>query len=160
MPTTQTELLGSARMTPMRISRIAVWIAAFGAVIAFATIGCQYFPESTFELANESRLSRWITLPPGLTRADVSITMSYYIKPWGRTATFTTQGAKVTGKLKCNEPFRLKKPTGESASDYPSYELVTVNGISEIIEHRKMEPVFYISDDPEVQKAIQVGGCG
>jgi hypothetical protein len=144
----------------MRISRVALWIAAFGAVIASVATGCQYFPESSFELANESRLPRFMTLPQGLTRADVSITMSYYVKPWGRTATFTMQDSKVTGKLKCSEPFRLRKAAGESASDYPSYELVTVNGISEVIEHRKMEPVFYISDDPEVQKAIQARGCG
>ena len=140
------------------ISRAAFWIAVFGAVSGFAIIGCQYFPESTFELANESRLPRWITLPPGLTRADVSITMSYYIKPWGRTAKFTMQGKEVTGKLKCNEPFQLRKPTGESASNYPAYELATVNGISEVIEHRKMEPVFYISDDAEVRQAI-VAAC-
>ena len=50
--------------------------------------GCEWFPESTFALASESRLPKWITLPPGLTRADVSIKMSYYIKPWGSSATF------------------------------------------------------------------------
>jgi hypothetical protein len=144
----------------MKISRVALWIAAAAAVIASAATGCQYFPESSFELANESRLPRFMSLPQGLTRAEVSITMSYYVKPWGRTATFTMQGRKVTGKLKCSEPFRLKKAMEESASDDPYYELVTVNGISEVIEHRKMEPVFYISDDPEVQKAIQAGGCG
>ncbi len=45
-------------------------------------VGCEYFPESTFELASESRLPKWIVLPPELTRADVSVTMSYYVKPW------------------------------------------------------------------------------
>jgi hypothetical protein len=46
------------------------------AISASAIVGCEYFPESTFELASESRLPKWIALPPGLTRADVSITMS------------------------------------------------------------------------------------
>jgi hypothetical protein len=56
---------------------IAVFIACFGLVIK----GCEYFPESTFQLANDSRLPKWITIPPGLTRADVSVTMNYDSMP-------------------------------------------------------------------------------
>ena len=57
--------------------------------IAGSAIGCEWFPESTFELASQSRLPKWTTLPQGLTRADIRITMSYYTKPWGSSATFT-----------------------------------------------------------------------
>ena len=57
-------------------------------------IGCESFPESTFELASESRLPKWITLPPGMTRADVSLTMSYYVWLWGRSATFILRNKK------------------------------------------------------------------
>jgi hypothetical protein len=56
-------------------------------------LGCELFPESTFKLASESRLPKWVTLPPGFTRANVSLTMSYYIKPWGSSAQFTLQDA-------------------------------------------------------------------
>ncbi len=52
-----------------------VMLAIAGSVIVLS----EWIPESTFELASESRLPKWITLPPGLTRADVSTTMSYYI---------------------------------------------------------------------------------
>jgi hypothetical protein len=31
-----------------------------------------------------------------------------------------------------------------------------VNGITEVIEHRRMEPVFYISDDLEVRRKLGV----
>jgi hypothetical protein len=131
-------------------------------VIASSTIGCAWFPESTFELASESRLPKWITLPPGLTRADVSITMSYYIMPWGSSATFTVQDTKgqtlkkVDGKVKGLEPLELNHPPPGFPPGYPAYEIITVKGITDIIEHRKMEPIFYITDDPAIWKELGV----
>lgn len=80
--------------------------------------------------------------------------MNYYVKPWGRSATFVLHNgktrAKVDGKLKGNEPLQLKNPPQGFPSGYPSYEVITVNGITDIIEHRKMEPFFYVTDDPAV----------
>ncbi len=156
-----------------RMSQVAKTIPRAGrclllgaAVIIFcsSTIGCEYFPESTFKLASESRLPKWITLPPGLTRADVSITMSYYIEPWGSRAVFTLQDAKgkpfekVYGKEKCGV-FYPKDPPPGFPPGYPAYQEVTVNGTTELIEHRKMEPVFYITDDPAVWKEYWATGC-
>jgi hypothetical protein len=59
--------------------------------------------------------------------------------------------------VKGSERFQLKHPPPGFPPGYPSYELITVNGIIEIIEHRKMEPVFYITDDPAVWKELGVG---
>lgn len=141
----------------------------FGAVVtvlAATAIGCKYFPESTFQLASESRLPKWITLPPGLTRADVSITMSYYITPWGRSAVFILRDPNgkilenVTGKLKCLQPFQLKNPPQGFASGYPAYEEIIIKGTAEMIEHRRPEPIFYITDDPVVWKEHRAIGCG
>src|SRR5260370_32434125 len=99
------------------IRRVDKFLLFFVALtILGSAIGCEWFPESTFELASESRLPKWITLPPGLTRTDVSITMSYYSKPWGGSATFMlrdTKGqirTKIAGKVK-----GLESPPG-----YPS----------------------------------------
>ena len=75
-----------------RIDKLLLFLAAL--TIAGSAMGCEWFPESTFELASESRLPKWITLPPGLTRADVSITMSYYVMPWGSSATFILRDTK------------------------------------------------------------------
>jgi hypothetical protein len=130
--------------------------------ILASAIGCEWFPEATFELASESRLPKWITLPSGLTRADVSITMSYYIMLWGRSATFILKDkkgqvlTKVNGKMKGSEPFYLKHPPSGFPPGYPSYSVITVNGITEIIEHRKMEPIFYVTDDPAIWKELGV----
>lgn len=131
-------------------------------IFAGSTVGCDWFPESTFELASESRLPKWITLPPGLTRADVSLTVSYYIMPWGSSATFVLRDAKgqsrakINGKMKGSEPLQLKNPPRGFPPGYPAYEVITVNGITEIIEHRKMEPEFYITDDPAVWKELGI----
>lgn len=129
-------------------------------------VGCKYFPESTFKLASDSRLPKWIILPRGLTRAQVSITMDYYIKPWGNSASFIVQGGatdqvlqKIVGKVECNEPFHLKSPGEESEPSYPSYEAISVNGVTEIIEHKKMEPTFYVTDDDAVWKQFRATGC-
>jgi hypothetical protein len=147
-----------------RIRRIDKFLLLFVALtISGSAIGCEWFPESTFELASESRLPKWNTLPPGLTRADVSITMSYYVMPWGRSATFILQDAKgkirtkVTGKTRGLGPNQLKHPPPGFPPGYPAYEVITVNGITEIIEHRKPEAKFYITDDPAVSKELGVG---
>jgi hypothetical protein len=128
--------------------------------------GCELFPEATFALANESRLPKWITLPPGLTRADVSLTMSYYSMPWGGSARFVLQDKnkqtieKENGKVRCENPFQLKNPPQGFPSGYPSYEAITVNGITEIIEQRKQEPIVYVTDDTVVWKQYESIGCG
>jgi hypothetical protein len=146
------------------IRRVDKFLLFFVALtIAGSAVGCAWFPESTFELASESRLPKWITLPPGLTRADVSVTMSYYVMPWGRSSTFILQNKKgqtlkkVDGKEKGLEPLQLEHPPPGFPPGYPAYEVITVNGITEIIEHRKMEPIFYITDDPAVWKELGVG---
>ena len=140
--------------------RLSICIGLFLVVLAVAGVGCEYFPESTFQLAQESRLPKWITLPPELTRADVSLEMSYYVKPWGRSAAFILRDknkktlTKVYVEQKGSEPLQLKNSPNGFAAGYPSYEVITVNGITEIIEHRKMEPIFYVTDDPAVWKQL------
>lgn len=59
---------------------------------------------------------------------------------------------KVYGKERDLEP----PPRGFPPS-YPSYSVITVNGITDIIEHRKMEPIFYVTDDPAIWKKLGVG---
>src|ERR1700760_4455566 len=100
-------------------------------VLAALIVGCEYFPESTFTLASESRLPRWITPPPGRTRGDVSLTMSYYVKPWGRSAQFILRDKtskflkKEDGKMRCLQPIQLKSPSQGFPPGYPIYEAMT-----------------------------------
>jgi hypothetical protein len=149
----------------MKISRLGICL--LGAVVTIAAsavvyYGLRMFPESAFQLASESRLPKWITLPPDLTRANVSLTMSYFT--W-LSAEFVLQDAKgktleeVDGRVKCSD-FRRKNPPQGFPPGYPSYTEIVVKGTSELIEHRKMEPVFYVTDDPAVWKEYRAVGCG
>ncbi len=148
-----------------RINKYLLFAVAF-TIAGCAIVGCEYFPESTFELARESRLPKWITLPPGVTRDDVSISMSYYIKLLGPDAAFElkdTNGRlleKIYGKVNCLYPIQLKSSPQKSPPDYPSYQAISVHDITEIVEHRKMKPIFYITDDPAVWKQYREIGCG
>jgi hypothetical protein len=89
--------------------------------------------------------------------------MSYYVMPWGRSATFISKDkkgkilTKVHGKTRGLGPNSLKHPPPGFPPGYPAYEVITVNGITEIIEHRQMEPIFYVTDDPAVWKELGVG---
>lgn len=144
--------------------RMCILLVAAVSMVLFSTLGCEYIPESTFQLASESRLPKWITLPPGLARADASITMSYYIVPWGGRAVFLLRDSegkrieKVYGQTAC-EIFHPKDPRPGFPPGYPSYQEVVVRGTAELIEHRKMEPVFYVTDDPTVWKEFRTTGC-
>jgi hypothetical protein len=129
---------------------------ASAVVIAMLLTGCGLFPESTFELSQETRLPKWFTLPKGLVRSDVTVSMSYYIDSSGRSVTFELRDiqknkiAKVKGTQLGLDPLELGVAKAEATSKYSSYEIITINGITEVIEHRRMEPIFYITDDPNV----------
>lgn len=134
-----------------RLLRAARFVLIVALLISFLPmVGCR---ESTFNLANDSRLPRWVTLPPGVARADVSIALDYYTSLGGDDAKVTLRNrggktlAEVKGKMKCHS----------SIASYPAYEVVVANGITEVIEHKKMEPKFYITDDPAVKKMLFAG---
>jgi len=115
---------------------------------------CGFFPDATFSLSSDSRLPSFLKLPPGQSRSDVVVSMSYYVQTNGRVARFvmsTSHGdtiTKVAGKLSGLKP--IVSPN--SRNGYPSYEAITVGGLVEVIEHRAMEPIFYITDDAEVRR--------
>jgi len=94
----------------------------------------------------------------------VTVTLSYYGPLVGstRTATVTFRGAKgktlseVVANVRGREPLTLEPHSDTGPIPYPSYEVLTVAGINEVIEHRRMEPIFYITDDPNVRRKLGV----
>jgi hypothetical protein len=47
--------------------------------------------------------------------------------------------------------------TGRHAwNPHPTYEVITVEGTIDVIEHRRMEPIFYLNDDASVWKELGV----
>jgi hypothetical protein len=128
-------------------------------ICSCAITGCV---ESTFTLASESKLPRSMTLPPGLTRTDVSVTLNLYAPLRGPDAKFV---------LTDGEGKKLAEVKGKTKELAPSsyYQIVTEKGITEIIklkpyrEHENMEQngravaLFYVIDDPAVRKELLAG---
>lgn len=151
-----------------RIARLRRYIFLCAALLIVTLAidkGCEYVPESTFRLANESRLPKWLTIPPGLTRADVSISVSYYVVPWGGRAVFKLKDMqaktleKIYGRETCGGPFQLKNAPSGFPSGYPEYEVVAVDGVTEIFEQREPEDILYVTDDPAVWNQYRANGC-
>jgi hypothetical protein len=85
--------------------------------------------------------------------------MSLYDSLWGDDVKLILndrkgQITKVYGKEVDKGPLHLKHPSQGFAPGYPAYNIINVNGITEIVEYRKPEPIFYITDDPAVRKEL------
>ena len=140
------------------LTAIGLSLCALIAICAMVFLFTGPWPESAFQLAPESRLPRWFTpqsvKPPRATA--VTVQMTYYSGFFSRRATFTlrdSRGAKlaeVEGQMRWSEPYT------KGNSRYPKYEAITAAGITEVIEHRAMEPVFYITDDSGVKEWLGV----
>ncbi|MGV1100664.1 hypothetical protein ACUUL3_14805 [Thiovibrio sp. JS02] len=127
------------------------------------SVGLSGCLEASFKLSPTSRLPIWFELPEEVPRDNVSVTMDYYTYPGKRVAIFKLfQNGKlfaskeVSGILRGTHPLQLKNPPPGFPRRYPSYEVVTVNGITDIVEHRRMESIFYMADDPTVWKEFGV----
>ena len=109
----------------------------------------------------------WFTLPKGLSRADVTVKMYLYVRPSGRSASLWlldrngTTLTKVDAAVEGREPhyFGNDKKNAYGGYDlpwegYPAYEVDMANGITEVTEFKRMEPVFYITDDPVVKAKL------
>lgn len=141
-----------------------MWVRLiFKACIIFTFFCMNGCVESSFNLAKDSRLPKWFEMPKGLSRSEVSVTMDYYIMPGGRKATFKLYKIDdyfslktITGEQAGLYPIELKNSQTGYPNGYPSYEVITVDGVTDIVEHRKMEPIFYMVDDPAIWKELGV----
>ena len=117
--------------------------------------------ESRFELAPESRLPKWFTMPKGLSRHDVEVSLAYYSMPWGSRAQLTLRDVKgntiddVRVPVQPSRSLNTVDPPSEPLP-YPRFRVASGGGITEVFEHRRMEPVFYVTDDPHVRRKLGV----
>jgi len=140
-------LLGS-----MKLSLATSRIGCLAAVTVLLS-GCA---ESSFVLAPDSRLPAWFEVPPGHTRSEVTVTMDYYVFPTGREAKFKLRDSRGRQLIAKSGASKGLAPLTSRGSPYPAYEIITVDGVTDVIEHRKMEPVFYVTDDPIVRRELGV----
>jgi len=130
---------------------------------AFQLSGCL---ESSFTLAEESRLPKWLEAPVGVPRSDLKITMDYYSTFSGGEFIFKLYDknkflkvkkiALATDEQPTIRTVELKNPPSGFPKGYPAYNVVTVDGVTDIIERRKMEPIFYVTDDPAIWQELGV----
>jgi len=127
-----------------RASKYALTVAIF--VSSLAITGCA---ESTFTLASESRLPKSMTLPPGIPRKDVSVTLEFSTPLRGPNAKFILKDRK--GK-------KLAEIKGKTEGGSGCSEIITEKGTTETVrlepyrQHENMEQngravaLFYIDD--------------
>ena len=118
------------------------------------------FLESRFELANDSRVPIWFKQQVNsYSRENLTVILRYY------TPFFDVDNAVLTLELK--DGSSIKTVTGKNvrhpsmakvenncssrSAIWPRYVTILVNGESEIIQFRKMEPIFYISDEEDMK---------
>jgi hypothetical protein len=129
---------------------VAVCISVFG------MSGCV---ESYFRIASESRLPRGLEIPPGLTRADVSATVDYYTSDKAKFILRDKNGREigmVIGHIE-GTPLHLRTPPQGHEPRYPVYVLIVINGVTEIMEHRRPEDILYVTDDPGIREELLAG---
>lgn len=124
--------------------------------IVITLAACGVLPESSFSLSPDSRLPKWYTPPGGHSRQQIQIRLDYVETPRGRTARFTVTGsggvvlATEEGRLLLPSPWSSRGSGASNMLEYPLYEVIEVKGIRDLIEHRAMEPTFYLSDDKTI----------
>ena len=141
------------------------YLKIFLLCMSLGLVGCL---ESSFQLSDESRLPKWFVIPEGKSENDYTVRVDLH-------STIGGGGGKTVIKLhEKNNIFPIKKitltveeqprtlsvqlknPPEGSPKGYPAYIVATINNITDIIELRKMEPVFYMTDDPAVWKELGV----
>lgn len=118
-------------------------------VLFCAISGCV---DSINYLASDSRLPKWFTLPPGITRADVTVVRES-MDP-------TRRGVDIKVGLYKGKFKKLAEVSGKSIL-LGYFRICVVNGIPEITgykaqidEHGNRMPYFYVVDDPALKRKL------
>ena len=119
------------------------------------------FLESEFNVSPDSPLPAWYPkLPDGYKRSDVTIRMQYYTPLFdvGDTVFIVESGWRTlyeeTGSSVNHPKYWAWAQKDWPARANPGYVNVTIDGKTEIIEHKKMEPIFYISNEEAVKQTM------
>jgi hypothetical protein len=141
------------------VRRTRLWLILL--VVCLTGCGCDVgCREATFTLAPTSRLPHWFD-GAAKHRSQAVVTMDYLVAPGRRFAEFVMgddtgrKPTRVIGEMRGDQPTIIAGPTTASEGIgrfYPSYEVITVGGVVDVVEHRRMEPVFYMVDDEAVFK--------
>ena len=132
-------------------------------LVTIATLAsCSWFPESTFTISPESRLPRWITLN-GVSRSDVTLRVDFIVplitEEYAR-VTVVGRDGNVRERIDASETSSVGVQTANGAparGEYPNYQVVAVNGVTDIFEQRAAQNVLYMCDEAAVWSKLAPG---
>lgn len=130
-------------------------------------VGCDLrygFVESMFQLSEESRLPGWFAIPQGYSRKDLKVTVTFYTHPiFENKVRIVVYGPSPERRILMDKvgtsrwhpvtEQQFKKQQGYGV--YPSYLIVTVDGVDDIFEHRYKGNILYITDDPRITYVLR-----
>jgi hypothetical protein len=107
--------------------------------------------ESTHRLADESRLPKWFSISPGTARAAYAVDIDVLTGNIARIKLRNNSGDVLVVKTGTVRPH-----PSSVANNYifPIRQLITVDGVTEVIEQRAPGPLLYVSDDPSLIRGI------
>lgn len=119
--------------------------------------------ESNFVLSPESRLPKWFDIPEGEEQSDYTATLDYYINRNGHKAVLKIKKKhgffwvkRISIKLKSLGPTSFNGRDSEGLLIHPSYEVLSAEGITDVVEHKYRNNIFYMNDDPDVWEKLGI----
>jgi hypothetical protein len=130
-------------------------------LLSFCSCNPRYgFIESEFRLSPESRLPKWVNMPSGYSRKNLTMAITFYTHPFLNKVKMVVNGPAPNCKVideaigdQRYHPLTEKQPRDV----YPRYIVISVNGIVEVFEHKEMSPILYITDDPKLTSGLSPG---
>lgn len=132
------------------------------AIFLFLCLSCCYVPgrgyhESSFDLVLESRLPKFVDPDGHKSPSGYKAKVDFYSSPSSvRFRIWDPAGRKVFDKHgeswwhpKGQQPGQGKPPV------YPNHTVVSFDGVVDILEARKPEPVLYLTDDKELWESFE-----
>lgn len=123
-------------------------LAALAASCVLPSAACV---ESEFTLATDSRLRRFFSVPPGMTREDVYVRLTFYTYTKARLSLMSRSGKA----LETVWVESRRHPASAAGLNFPIYVILSAGDVTDVFEQRRREPLMYFSDDPAIQSAVQ-----
>jgi hypothetical protein len=116
------------------------------------------FMESQLKLAAESRLPKWFSVPPGYDRKDLSVTIDFYTAPSSTRVKMTLYGPppeckkldEKAGRSRWHPETEQKSGGKEGYAIFPSYTIISIDGLEEVFEQKRLENLLYVTDYPSI----------
>ena len=115
------------------------------------------FCESSFKLAKDSRLPKWFQAPSGVERSDITVHFIYFLSKTKIAATNIKTGKiffSAEADMKHHPITEAESKTMKQGWPCPSYNVISVNGIEEVVGHIERGNIIHIVESSEVTRNV------